>query len=49
MQYIDTMQYADDASQNCSLETYIIVLNNDTPINLTEKNTLYKNPSFGQI
>ena len=29
-----TIPYTDDASQNCTLETYIILLTNVTPINL---------------
>ena len=29
-----TMQYTHDVSQNCTLETYIILLTNVTPINL---------------
>ena len=32
-----TIQYTDDISQNCSLETYIILLTNVTPINLILK------------
>ena len=31
-----TMQNTDDASQNCILETYMILLTNATPINLTK-------------
>ena len=29
-----TLQYTDHVSQNCTLETYIILLTNATPINL---------------
>lgn len=29
-----TMQYTDDILQNCTVETYIILLTNVTPINL---------------
>lgn len=32
-----TLQYADDVSQKCTLETCIILLANITPIRLTEK------------
>ena len=28
-----TIQYADDVSQNCTLETYMILLTDVTPIN----------------
>ena len=32
-----TVQYAGDASQNCTRETYIILLTNVSPINLILK------------
>ena len=32
-----TMQYSDDVSQNCTLETCIILLTNVTPINLIKE------------
>ena len=31
-----TMQYTDHVTQKCTLETYIILLNNVTPINLIQ-------------
>ena len=33
-----TVQYTGHVSQKCTLETYIILLTNVTPINLMEKN-----------
>ena len=32
-----SMQYTDDVLQNCTLETYIILLANVTPINIILK------------
>ena len=32
-----TIQYTDDVLQNCTYETYIILLTNVTPINPIEK------------
>ena len=31
---VHTLQYADDVLQNCTLETYTMLLTNVTPINL---------------
>lgn len=31
-----TMQYVDDVLQNCTLDTYVILLANVSPINLTK-------------
>ena len=44
-----TMKYTDDVSQNCTLETYMILLTSATPINsikINENNWEIKNTVF---